>query len=626
MILSLDTETEPFGPGRQAPPLVVVAASDGETARLWHHTEAEPALRQLLSVPMPIVGHNIAYDFAVIAAEYPGLLTDVFAAYDVGRVRDTGIRQKLLDLAAGSLGWGEVNGKTTRLRYSLAELAGRHLGIELPKKDTWRLRYAELRDVPLDRWPAEAREYAEGDALATWAVYAAQGGPVRDEGRQTYSEFWIQLMSVWGMRVDAAAVAAFERMARENYARLSAVLVQAGLKRADRRKRNGEIEEGARDTKAAMARIVRAYEAKGAAVPMTSGTDKTPPRPCLDEDACKRSGDPLLATYADFASASKVLRSDVKMLREHGNPIHAHFEVLLETGDIGCSAPNMVNLPTAPGLRECFVPRPGFLLLAVDFAAIQLRTWAQACINLLGFSDMAEVLNAGECPHTMIAADILGIPYEEAKLRPNKINKPNTIYYERQCGKVGNFGRAGGMGAARLQHAAYNQYGVEISESQAREIIRRWSSRWREGPRYLDLISRLTSGAPIQIEQFYSGRLRGGLTYNDAANGIFSALSYDALKDAGWLVAKACYLPALESPLYGSRIVNAIHDELLIEVPEEHAHECAEEASRLMCEGARKWIPDVPPKVEAALMRRWSKKAGPAHDASGRLIPWEDAA
>ena len=40
----------------------------------------------------------------------------------------------------------------------------------------------------------------------------------------------------------------------------------------------------------------------------------------------------------------------------------------------------------------------------------------------------------------------------------------------------------------------------------------------------------------------------------------------------------------------------------------------------------RRYTPDIPAPVEAALMRRWSKAAGDAvRDASGRLIPWEDS-
>ena len=98
------------------------------------------------------------------------------------------------------------------------------------------------------------------------------------------------------------------------------------------------------------------------------------------------------------------------------------------------------------------------------------------------------------------------------------------------------------------------------------------------------------------------------------------ATAADAAKNAGFLVSRACYVEPT-SPLYGSRIVNFVHDELIIEAPEEKAHEAAMELARVMVAGASVLMPDVPPKVEPLLMRRWSKKAKPLYEGE-TLIPW----
>lgn len=643
-MIALDTETVLIAPGCHAPPLVCLTAADGGPgAALVGWREAEELAVALLDGGELLVGHNVAFDFAVLVSQFPHLMPYVFEAYDADRVKDVGLRAKLIDLAEGSLGWGSIGGKRTRFKYSLDELTRRHFGLALDKDGPWRLRYGELRDVPVEQWPAGARQYAIDDAVATahvWQAQEAHRDIFADLHRQARAEFWIRLMSCWGMTTSPAAVAEFERMARENYVRLAAVLVEAGLKRPDRvikvGKRKGEIDEGARDTKAAMVRLVAAYEARGVPVPMTEGTEKTPPRPSLEEDACFKSGDPVLHAYGEFGSASKVLSTDVPLVQAGtAVPIHAHFETLLETGDIGCSAPNLVNLPTrhlhvpgshcpAPvlpctcpwGVRECFVPRPGFVFLACDYAAIQLRTWAQVCIWLLGGSRMAEVLNAGGDPHCMVAADILGTTYEDALARKAE------VYYERQCGKVANFGLPGGMGPARLVHAAANQYQIEITEHKARALKETWRRTWPEAQPYLDLVGRMTDRGNIQIKQFLSERVRGGLGYCDTANTLFSALAYDAIKAAGWLVSKACYVDT-RSVLLGSRICNVVHDELLLESPEDIASECADELARLMCEGAAPWLPDVPPKAEPVLMRRWSKKAASKRGADGKWTIWE---
>ena len=92
-----------------------------------------------------------------------------------------------------------------------------------------------------------------------------------------------------------------------------------------------------------------------------------------------------------------------------------------------------------------------------------------------------------------------------------------------------------------------------------------------------------------------------------------------------------------DSPLYGCRLVNYVHDEFILECPEERAHEAVMELQRLMVEGAAPYLPDVPPTVSKPIVARcWSKKAQqvweigkpgnkhkPANDTD-RLVPWDD--
>jgi hypothetical protein len=87
------------------------------------------------------------------------------------------------------------------------------------------------------------------------------------------------------------------------------------------------------------------------------------------------------------------------------------------------------------------------------------------------------------------------------------------------------------------------------------------------------------------------------------------------------LVSRACYAESA-SVLYGSRICNMIHDELIVEVTDdESAHDKAIELGRLMVLGANEFLPDVPARVEPLLARCWSKKSKPVFK-DGRLVPW----
>ena len=77
-----------------------------------------------------------------------------------------------------------------------------------------------------------------------------------------------------------------------------------------------------------------------------------------------------------------------------------------------------------------------------------------------------------------------------------------------------------------------------------------------------------------------------------------------------------------KSPLYGSRIVAFIYDEILMECPEEKAHEAAMELTRLMLQGMQIFLPDIPSKVEVEMMRRWIKAAKAVY-VNNRLVPFD---
>ena len=165
--LAFDTETHSIRPGMLAPRLVCSSWSDG---RVLDREQTLPAIRDALQQAakreLLLVGHNIAYDFGVVCAEWPELIPLVFAALDADGVSDTLIRHMLHDIAKGTVSPG-----------SLADLSEKYLGKHLEKENTWRLRYWELDGRPLASWPPEALEYARKDAETTLAVWHAQKNP-----------------------------------------------------------------------------------------------------------------------------------------------------------------------------------------------------------------------------------------------------------------------------------------------------------------------------------------------------------------------------------------------------------------------------------------------------------------
>jgi DNA polymerase I-like protein with 3'-5' exonuclease and polymerase domains len=105
-------------------------------------------------------------------------------------------------------------------------------------------------------------------------------------------------------------------------------------------------------------------------------------------------------------------------------------------------------------------------------------------------------------------------------------------------------------------------------------------------------------------------------------------LAADVAKAAMYECSRACYTGRDSSgrrypALYGSYIVNFVHDEGIFEFPIDRAHEAAMEATEIMNRTSQEWMPNCPSKVEPCLMLEWAKDAAPKFDKqTGKLIPW----
>lgn len=618
--VGFDMETEVIRPGLQAPPMVCMQlAWSPREYELVHHTEARPYFEALLEQPL-IAGANTAFDMSVGAAKWPDLIPRIFEAYEEDRVTDVLIREKLIHIALGVYrGYRTEDGKWIHLDYALDDVAQRRCGVVLVKSE-WQLRFGELRDTPVAFWPEAAQTYAVQDGIAPVEVWKKQEDArefLEDEFRQARAAWWIQLMSCWGIKCDPEGVREFARKTQQQYDEIAEVLIGAGLVRRQR----GKIVRNEKLAREYMAYIC-ARDGKKPAL-TKGGKDGTKPQVKIDDDSCQRLGDDLLKKYGDFSSLTKTLSTDIPLLESGVHvPIQAHFETMLETGRTS-SAPNVQNFPTKAGMRECVVPEDGCVFAIGDFSGMELRTWSQCIILNNWYSRMADFLNSGGDPHCELARRILNMGYEEC-VADYKRDPKGQVYYPRQASKSGNFGFPGGLGLKRFVDYARTQYGVVIAEDKAKELKQFWREAWPESGPWFQWVKVLTSVQSPRIEQFYSRRFRGDVGFCDGANTFFQGLAADAAKAAGFLVSRACYVDR-DSPLYGGRIVNFVHDELIVAVADnDNAHDAAIELGRLMVEGARPWIPDVPPVVEPLLARRWSKAAKPLiHPRTGRLVPWD---
>jgi hypothetical protein len=619
-ITALDTETELIRPGVLAPRCVCVSwAADGG-AGVVHHSD--PAALPLVAEAIEgiTVYANAPYDLAVLICRWPELAPAIWRALEDGRICDVQTRQKLIDLAAGKL-------DKNRRAYSLAGLSLRHLDRAL-EKDTWRLRYGELIDIPIEQWPEGAKAYATDDARATLDVYNAQE-PLKkwaeNEAAQVRAHWALHLIACWGVRTDGPRVDALGAALQAEADSILDRLVRAGMARSD----------GSRLPKGAVRRMA---EVMGERAPLTAKAQKEEARGMgrrqivdraiaegvglsVTTDTATESGDQLLIEYARYGQIQSTISGPVAALKKGATePIQTRFEVLMETGRTSSSGPNLQNIRREPGIRECFTPRPGWVYVAADYAAAELHTLAQVCRDLFGESKLGDALNDGIDVHTLVGSQLLRIEYADAVALIAE-GDPEAKD-ARQLAKAANFGFPGGCSAGTFCAIAKG-FGIEIDPRRAAELRASWLTAWPEMGAFFRHVSGLEDRrhGGHWVKQIRAPRVRGRASYTAACNSFFQGLAADGAKAALFQVAKEQHADP-SSALFGTRSVFFIHDEIIIEAPEDQAADAADRLVSVMVEQFGKFTPDVPPKAEAVIMRYWSKDAKPVRDQDGRLIPW----
>lgn len=616
-----DTETHPIEPGIFAPPLVCLQfAYDRDEPEIVLAKDAEPVLRKALESDALLCAWNGAFDWVVVCRAFPSMIPLVYKALSNRRGRDLMLRLTLSCIKAGVLD------KATKSKgyFRLASAAERSLHKAMSKgEDSWQMRYAELDGVPVEEWPPEPVDYAKTDITTLQElVFETEDYPdvFEDEWLQTYAAFCLQLAAVWGVRVDGDRLQALEASLEKEQTALHEQLVLSGL-----------MDEEGTLKKAVAERIVtEACAQAGVEVPRTpKGNIKTDKSTI--EDLLEHA--PVLKKRADFQKNQKVLstyllpmRSGVEramgsrpnVLVASGRTSWGGARLTLPDGTKHVEGTNLQNFPQKGGVRDCIVPRPGYVWLGADFSSLELRTLAQACLWICDKSTLADGYRANPeyDPHTEFGAKLAGVSKDEGYRLVSVKDKDFKQF--RQRAKAANFGYPGGLGAKKFQAYAKG-YGLNLTLSDCYRLKNEWFDSFPEMREYFDWVNYLVN-AGGDFQQFVSKRLRGGTGFCDGANTYFQGLAADGFKRALCAVSQACYAEP-ESPAFGSRIVAAIHDELDLEVPENKAHETAMEVKRLMEREMMKVTPDVPHKVVPALSSRWLKEAEEKYEG-GRLVLW----
>lgn len=640
MLCSLDSEFVPSTDLIKVQPLTCVsyAYEDGRQGVLrW--CDAKQTVADILT-RHTAVGVSIATDMAEICLTWPDLQSLVWQAYEDNRIRCLKVEGKLLDIAEDSLNFvpGAADPKAP---YGLATMAKRYAGIHMrADKNELRMGYGPLRDVDFRLWTPEQQSYPLDDAVAGLAVARGMPDAGPDKFRQARAAWIAFLWTAWGVRTDLARVARLRESLENRWMKARGTLADAGMIRKEKK---GWVRNE---------KTMRQY------VGALPGALLTPPSKTYPEGQWSLNGvllqelgldldNPLLTAYADYSSINKRLTTEIPALEK--GELHAHYNSLVQSGRMACGkendddegSTNLTNLPRKGGIRECYAPRPGKIFFDADVNALEACTGAQACLDLVDFSEMANILVEGregsKDPHIHTTAAILDISVPDALRRYEQHKKKGgdeEIATMRQFAKIANYGLAGGMGVptfyTHVQRELKKDGEWALAKQTTVPVVERvwhaWRARYPEWPAYFEQNRRrLGRNNACQIEQLYSGRVRGlsgPRAYSELQNGWFQGLGSDAVKDWAWHVTREGYDETRGSLLLGSRVCIMAHDSLTGETDPEGAHDVAMRVGEILREVSPRWCPQVPLTTTPCLTTCFSKDAKDLYDSDGRLLPW----
>lgn len=674
---AIDTETKLIRRGHVAPELVCLTEASLEGSDIWHRSDPKLLGRVLEILKGRTVGHNLAYDLAVLCSWNPDLFPAVFDAAFGLRLEDTGINDKLHHIS--------TTGQTEGTRFSLNDVGGRwgqaDRSAEKQGEDIWRLRYGELIDTPLPKWPAEATSYAIDDAVETFNIWqnqmnecSADGpGSMNTRAFQTAVDFSLYLYFCRGMVTDQERV---EQLAAKLEDFISPAnnkeMINAGIMTPPepaRPYKNGaqahvegcdkdccscpakmKSAEPARTKQKALAtRIKAACATHSIPLQYTEKGNVSSTREFLYQF---EELDPVLTQYSEYKRHEKLHSTYISHMR--GGIVYARYDILKETGRTSSYTDKIVdsiqiqNQPRLSGdmsIRECLVPRPGYWFLFCDISSMELCTFAQRCLDLGFSSRMAEIINKGIDAHAYLGAQIASLLDEtfgqlcmdKHAVTTDEIHdlfmdwkdyNPKRWKHFRTFAKPTNLGYPGGLGPDTFITYAWGTFRVRVTRDLAVRLRDLWFKTFPEATRYFDWVNR--QGDPEHFGSFCyttpKGMYRANTTFCSTANGFgLQSPGAEGAKTGAAMVARECYDITQKSALISSFPVAFIHDEVGLEVPARYevARPAAKRTEELMVMGMKSVLPDIDVKAQSSLMDRWYKEAEPVYNKQGELELWQ---
>ena len=266
----------------------------------------------------------------------------------------------------------------------------------------------------------------------------------------------------------------------------------------------------------------------------------------------------LKSTYADGLSA---------FIQRDGR-IHGRFhQTVTATGRLSSTDPNLQNIPVRMELgreiRKLFVPEDGCVLVDADYSQIELRVLA----SMSGDEQLIEAYNQAQDIHAITASKVFGVPLSE------------VTPLMRRNAKAVNFGIVYGISAFGLSED------LSISRKEATEYINQYFATYPKVKAFLDKLvadakkkgytETLFGRRRPMPELASSNFMQRSFGERVAMNAPIQGTAADIIKLAMIKVEER-----LRRENCRTRLILQVHDELILEAPEEEK----EQVSKILSE------------------------------------------
>ncbi|RJG07147.1 DNA polymerase I [Noviherbaspirillum cavernae] len=326
---------------------------------------------------------------------------------------------------------------------------------------------------------------------------------------------------------------------------------------------------------------------------------KTPSgTPSTDEEVLQKLAEnyPLPKVLLEYRGLSKLKSTYTDKLPKMVDPatgrVHTNYaQAVAVTGRLASNEPNLQNIPvrTVEGrrIREAFIAPPGSVIVSADYSQIELRIMA----HISGDDSLLHAFAAGEDIHRATAAEIFGVT-------PLEVSSE-----QRRYAKVINFGLIYGMSAFGL---AAN---LGIERAAAKMYIDCYFARYPKVAQYME-DTRAQAKARGYVETVYGRRLwlpeinspngpRRQAAERAAINAPMQGTAADLIK-----LSMIAVQNWLEAERLKSKMVMQVHDELVLEVPEEELPLIRQKLPELMSGVGKLKVPLI---AEVGMGRNWDE-------------------